>query len=117
MHREQQIPLGCVSIRYLILALSSPAVMTFISSKPLPWIASRVLGCFVALVLSKGVGLIFFAGHVHNTELHLHSKAIAERERLAAIEENPKPRAERRRSINQLSNIERYTVYKGRVVG
>jgi hypothetical protein len=84
------------------------------------WIVSRVLACFVALVLCKvvvGVGLIFFAGHVHNTELHLHSKAIAERERLAAIEENPKPRAERRKSINQLSNIERYTVYKGRVVG
>lgn len=52
----------------------------------------------------------FYLGVIHNKELRLKAA-----EELANA--NGSNRFERKMSMNQLSNIERYTVYKGRVVG
>jgi hypothetical protein len=61
------------------------------------------------------VGLVYpsvmqIPGLIHNKELALK---MAEESANA----NGSSRFERKISMNQLSNIERYTVYKGRVVG
>ena len=110
-----QIPLGCVFVRYMILAISAPASVVFFATKTRFWLISQFVTWFTLIFVSKvaiGVGLIFYSGSIHNKELR---KKEDDERRLE--EKTGKPRLERRASINQLSNIERYTVYKGRVVG
>jgi len=78
------------------------------------WMIQRIfiaLFCFSVLLLFKiaiGIGLVFYSGIIHNRDL----VAAREKDKGAAGK-----RWERQQSISQLSNIERYTVYKGRVVG
>jgi hypothetical protein len=65
----------------------------------------------VACKIAVGVSLVFYAGHWHNQELDSQE------------DDENRPKAsknkefERHASVSQLTNIERYTVYKGRVVG
>jgi hypothetical protein len=78
---------------------------------PLRQILVSFMTAFSLLVCCKiivGVGLVFYAGVWHNQELD----ARAAEEGTGASR-----RFERQVSMNQLSNIERYTVYKGRIVG
>jgi hypothetical protein len=110
-----QIPLGCVFVRYMILAFSAPASVVYLATKTRLWLFSQVVSWFTLVFVTKvaiGVGLIFYSGAIHNKELR-----TKEDEERRLEEKTGKPRLERRASINQLSNIERYTVYKGRVVG
>ena len=109
-----QIPLGCVAVRYFHLAFSSVNVKMAFSA--MPW-TRRVLWCvggFAALVVFKiviGISLVFISGLEHNKELDAKAAKLQERT------EAGKPQLFKRESLAQLSNIERYTVYKGRVVG
>jgi len=97
-----QIPLGCVTLRYMSLALSSSHCQIYFASM---WLVQRLtiaLACFGILLVTKiaiGIGLIFYAGTIHNLDL-----AEREKDKGAAGK-----RWERQQSIAQLSNIERYT--------
>lgn len=56
-----------------------------------------------------GVALIFLSGMIHNQDLkrkYINFKNISAAKR-----------TEQRELMDQLSNIERYTLYKGRVLG
>lgn len=70
--------------------------------------------CFGVLVTVKtavGIGLVFYAGHIHNQEL------AARKQAKASSRATGRSSFERQQSMNQLTNIERYTAYKGRIVG
>lgn len=99
-----QIPLVCVSIRYFILAISSQSVQAYISSCSNVSFILQIIITFLILLVSKtllGVGLVLYAGTEHNKELDARTaSAVA-----------------RNGSVTQLLNIERFTAYKGRVVG
>jgi hypothetical protein len=100
-----QIPLVCVSIRYFILAFSSQSVQAYISSCSNLSFILQIIITFLILLVSKtllGVGLVLYAGFEHNKELDARTAS-------AALQRNG--------SVTQLLNIERYTAYKGRVVG
>jgi hypothetical protein len=170
-----QIPLGCVFIRYLILALSSPAAQGCFLSMSQPALLLVFMFWFSIFVLCKiavGLGLIRYAGtcavlfvlywagalcvctytsvlfnlfclftphpfvHItapsptHPEASHLNLPFLRmwcvgaihnEELRLRNLEQiknsNATHRFETMISMNQLSNIERFTVYKGRVVG
>ena len=74
--------------------------MTLLPSHPVPLI-------YPALYFTLNILMV---GLIHNKELAL--KAAEE-----SANSNGSSRFERKISMNQLSNIERYTVWKGRVVG
>lgn len=100
-----QIPLVCVSIRYFILAYSSQSVQAYISSCSNASYILQIIITFVILLVCKtalGVGLVLYAGTEHNKELDARTATAA---------------VQRTGSVTQLLNIERYTAYKGRVVG
>jgi len=65
----------------------------------------------VFLKIFVGVALVLVAGLEHNKELD--TKAA----KLQQAVENGKVPLVKRESLAQLSNIERYTVYRGKVLG
>jgi len=104
-----QIPLACVTIRYLNLAWTSPQFQYTISSytKFTKW--SIVIIFFILLLLFKilfGIGIFFYAGYINNNEL------ITREERNTGSMPNGV-----KASASALSNIERYTTHKGHVIG
>jgi hypothetical protein len=109
-----QIPLGAVAVRYLILALSSAGVRTaFYDCTRYQRLAYGAM-VFAGMVFFKifvGVALVLVAGLEHNKELD--TKAA----KLQQAVENGKVPLVKRESLAQLSNIERYTVYRGKVLG
>jgi hypothetical protein len=65
----------------------------------------QIIVTFLILIVCKtalGVGLVLYAGVEHNKELDARTATAA---------------MQRAGSVTQLLNIERYTAYKGRVVG
>ena len=59
--------------------------------------------------MAVGISLVFYAGSACNAE---QKSAVSAGKYSISSEKNP-----REQSLAQLSNIERYTVLKGRVVG
>jgi hypothetical protein len=55
------------------------------------------------------VGVIFYSGYIHNNEL-TRKKSNPSME-TAALKQ------EKKELIEQLSNIDRYTVYRGKIIG
>ena len=110
-----QIPLGAVAVRYVILALSSVGVRTaFNESTRLKRFAVGA-GIFAAMVLFKifiGVALVLVSGLEHNKELDAKAAKLQQ-----AVDSGKQPLMIKRESLAQLSNIERYTVYRGKVLG
>jgi len=103
-----QIPLACVTIRYLNLAWSSPQFQYAFSQYSLRHRCMFVMLLFVGLMLFKvlfGVGIFFYAGFVHNREL------------VAREQKNTGMSGAAKASASALSNIERYTTHKGHVIG
>eukprot|EP00605_Chrysophyceae_sp_TOSAG23-4_P001907 GSChrysophyteH1.ASY1.ANO1.2105.1 assembled CDS len=103
-----QIPLACVTIRYLNLAWTSPqfqyAIAQWKNSHKWAVIGLLFLGLLTFKVLF-GIGIFFYAGFVHNRELTLRER------RNAGMPSGIKA------SASALSNIERYTTHKGYVIG
>jgi len=103
-----QIPLACVTIRYLNLAWSSPQFQYAFSQYSLRYRCMFVALLFVGTMLFKvlfGVGIFFYAGFVHNREL------------VAREQKNTGMPSAAKASASALSNIERYTTHKGHVIG
>jgi hypothetical protein len=103
-----QVPLACVTIRYLNLAWTSPQFQYAFSqwSSSMKWSVISLL--FLGLLLFKvifGIAIFFYAGFVHNREL------ILREQRNAGMPSGIKA------SASALSNIERYTTHKGHVIG
>jgi hypothetical protein len=101
-----QIPLGSVFLRFASLALSSPAPQAFIASltyfEAFKW---GFLFC-VALFLFKvgvAIGLLVYSVQSYNSG--------------EQAQEASKKKLERNIWMDRLSNIERYTVWKGKIVG
>ena len=102
-----QIPLVCVSIRYFILAFSSQSVQGYIASCSNTSFIIQIIIVFLFLIICKtllGIGLVIYAGSEHNKELDARNVSVQRT-------------MDRTGSVTQLLNIERYTAYKGRVVG
>jgi hypothetical protein len=75
-----QIPLGCVSLRYLMLALSSPSFQAFFATKSSLYLLLLFFFWFSVLVVSKiaiGLGLVRYAGTYTPATLTQHSRAIS----------------------------------------
>ena len=110
-----QIPLGAVAVRYLILALSSASVRAVFYECSQPRRLAYAAAVFTGMVLLKifiGVALVLVAGHEHNKELDAKAAKLQK-----AAETGSKLLLVKRESLAQLSNIERYTVYRGKVLG
>ena len=105
-----QVPLAVVIIRYLNLAWLSPQFQYWFRGLPQ---RTRVIGCaslFLLLVLFKiilSAAIFVCIGLVHNRELV---------KREAFAEATGTMRLPSKKSASALSNIERYTVYKGHVI-
>jgi hypothetical protein len=105
-----QVPLAVVTIRYLNLAWLSPQFQYWFSQLSA---STRVLGClgvFLLLVLFKiclSAGIFVGTGLVQNRELIKH-EVRAEATGVQRLKAN--------KSASALSNIERYTMHKGRVI-
>lgn len=66
--------MGCVFIRYVLLALSARPTQAFMMTLSVPVLISIAVGIFVVLLMIKvliGMALIFYSGYVHNQELTL----------------------------------------------
>jgi len=102
-----QIPLACVTLRYIRLGYSGAAMQRFLASNSVFSSVLIALLFWMTLVLVKvflGVGLIVFAAKSHNNDF--------ERGFFAKITATP----EQKTKVTTLSTIDRYTVWKGRVV-
>ena len=109
-----QIPLGCVVVRYANLAFSSIRVKMAYSALSISHRIYLCVSVFAAMVLFKifiGIALIVVSGFEHNKEL---SQKAA---KLQQLVDGGKAPLIKRESLAQLSNIERYTVYRGKVLG
>jgi len=109
-----QIPLGCVVVRYANLAFSSIRVKMAYSALSISHRIYLCVSVFAAMVLFKifiGIALIVVSGFEHNKEL---SEKAA---KLQQLVDGGKAPLIKRESLAQLSNIERYTVYRGKVLG
>lgn len=110
-----QIPLGCVSMRYIILALSSTICQTYLNSLTRnEFLLYSVLG-FLSLVVVKtvlGVGLIYYAGRVHNIDLATH---LSKRTTPHPSDKHGATGAGGA-AAKPLSSIERYSSFRGRVL-
>ena len=74
-----QIPLGCVSLRYLMLALSSPSFQAFFATKSSLYLLLLFFFWFSVLVVSKiaiGLGLVRYAGTYTPITLTQHSGIV-----------------------------------------
>ncbi len=103
-----QIPLACVTIRYLNLAWSSPQFQSFYSQYSLRYRCLFITFMFAVLLAFKvlfGVGIFFYAGVVHNREL------VSREQKSTGMPNGAKA------SASALSNIERYSTHKGHVIG
>ena len=110
-----QIPLGCVSLRYLSLALSSSTCVAYFASLSRYAMSIRFILLFSFLLLLKiltGVSLIFYSAIKNNEEILLKQEVTKLHINTTNVDEK-----EKKESMKQLSDIERYTVYKGKVVG
>ena len=105
-----QVPLAVVTIRYLNLAWLSPQFQYWFNAFPA---RTRILGCaglFLLLVLFKiilSTTIFVCTGFAHNRELV---------RREARAEATGASRMPSKKSASALSNIERYTMYKGHVI-
>jgi Eukaryotic membrane protein family len=109
-----QIPLGCVAVRYMNLAFSSIRVKMAYSALTFPRRLYLCVITFAVMVLFKvfiGIALIVVSGFEHNKEL------AAKAAKLQQLADGGKVPLIKRESLAQLSNIERYTVYRGKVLG
>jgi hypothetical protein len=64
-----------------------------------------------------GIGLIFYCGRVHNKEVALTKMEMKVASPTKEDAARKRAHAAQKESIEKLSNIERYTAYKGRIVG
>lgn len=101
-----------MSIRYILLALDAPYVKAYFDSfsRQQLFFWGGILFC--ALLVFKvclGVSLIHVSGWLHNRELQ-DDAANVEKVSSAQLKEH-------RELMEQLSNIQRYTLYRGRIVG
>lgn len=113
-----QIALACVSVRYLWLALDSPMYYYQRHKVPLKIVAMHITTAYLVLLgvqTAIGVGLIFYCGGIHNKEVALTK--IENKISSPITKEDAAKKKAQRESIEKLSNIERYTAYKGRIVG
>ncbi len=105
-----QVPLAVVIIRYLNLAWLSPQFQYWFGALP---VRTRIISCsslFLLLVLFKiilSAAIFVCTGLVHNRELV---------KREARAEATGTMRLPSKKSASALSNIERYTMYKGHVI-
>lgn len=109
-----QIPLGCVAVRYMNLAFSSVNVKVAYSALPIArrlYLGAAIFGSMVLFKIFIGIALVVVSGFEHNRELS--AKAV----KLQQLADNGKVPLVKRESLAQLSNIERYTVYRGKVLG
>jgi hypothetical protein len=105
-----QVPLAVVTIRYLNLAWLSPQFQYWFTALP---VRTRILGCsglFLLLVLIK---IILSAATFVCTGL-VHNRELVKRE--ARAEATGTMKMPSKKSASALSNIERYTMYKGHVI-
>lgn len=101
-----QIPLGCVFLRYLSLAMSSPAPQAYFAKHSSYEVLLTFLFGFGVLLLFKisiGIALLLYSLWSYDTG---EISPEASRKRL-----------ERSIWMDRLSNIERFTVWKGKIVG
>ena len=113
-----QIPLACVSIRYLFLAMDSPLVKIYIDGLTSATYFSHIGIIFLSLLALKvsiGVCLIRLSGWLHNQDLR--AKEAATTAGAVASSASREQEREHREAMRQLAHIERYTLYKGRVHG
>lgn len=111
-----QIPLACVSFRYLLLGLSSPVYQTFIEAKSKSYVAAFALLLFLAAMVVKivlGVCLVWYSAYRHNSDL-IRIRAVTKKSDNAAYSEVVKKK--RVDFIDELHGMQRYMVHKGRVV-
>lgn len=101
-----QIPLGCVFLRFVSLALASKTPREFFS-KLSYFQTVQVYLLFFALALTLkvtvGLGLLIFSVISYNSD--------------EASLEATKKKVERDIWMDRLSNIERFTVWKGKIIG
>jgi len=76
-----QIPLGCVFVRYIMLAISTPSVQYYLEELTLSSIAARCVVVFAVLLVLKiviGVGLVFYsaAAHRRDASVFLRTPAV-----------------------------------------
>lgn len=118
-----QIPLGCVCLRCINLVCAPPLAQMYFNQMTGSQLALICISSFIVLVILK---LIL------GVALYLHARNVDNEEKLNGEKEpppgSPKGRersnselvklklAERAAYIKELSNITRFTVYKGRVV-
>ena len=109
-----QIPLTCCFLRYMWLVFSTPAMgmaMDSIDSKKWVLVSLVALVVLFSIKVVLGISILSFSGYLSNKDL----------ERLYSRRRHPSSRnkllSERQANIAKLSNILRYTVHKGRVVG
>jgi hypothetical protein len=113
-----QLPLACVALRYLQIATGSwgqvhththtaldPTNAVLPPFEVLVFITRIVciFGVLLVLKIGTGVGLFLYSARIHNQGLKETS-------------EMPVPHS-RSASMERLANIERYTLWKGRIVG
>jgi hypothetical protein len=101
-----QIPLGCVFLRYISLALFCPGPQAYITGLSYLEMAQHALAVFGCLFLCKmlvGLSLLLYSMWSYNSDEATH--------------EVSKRKAERNVWMERMSNIERFTVWKGKIVG
>jgi Na+-transporting methylmalonyl-CoA/oxaloacetate decarboxylase gamma subunit len=108
-----QIPLACVFFRFIMIAYSSSGLPAVVAQLSYGQITMVALGIWVVLIVIKilyGMCLIYYVGDKNNRE---RKKEMERRKSEAKKEETEKRMIERNRSIESLSNIEKYTMLKG----
>jgi hypothetical protein len=135
-----QIPLGVVFFKFLSIGMSSSRMSSMLSELSVGQILCYGLSFFVLVLTFKvflAVGLIYYTAHMNNQEKE--QEKIEQKKRKKAVARDSKLRgeptaprnisssssgssssiddasAERRKSVEALSNIERYTMLRGRI--
>lgn len=120
-----QIPLACVFIRYIFLALSSKRCQTYLASVSSLQLFVQAFLFFALLVGIKsilGISLIFYSGYIHNHEVEVAAgvagtsdsesqKGDAGAEAVMTQEKMK----QMKRLRGQLANAEKFIVYKGKM--
>jgi len=114
-----QIPLGCVFFRFMSIAWSATGISRHIvrfTSFQLVSIIVVLCMLVVGFKVTLGMCLIYYTGQKNNRERREEIER-KRRDELASETYAKKVDDEKKKSIDKLSNIERYTMLKGRIEG
>ncbi len=103
-------------IRYVFVAATTPTFQNIVASKSRLIIMGLSVCCFVFMLILKtilGVGLVWYAARSHNR--NIDSAAAMSKKMDATYSADVKK--QRKDFIQELHSVERFQVYKGRVIG